>query len=297
MGCELWNAATGVRSCYAGNIHTRFSPSKAYPGPFEQISLHPGRMAQAAKWGDLTGKDRPDKPWLNGLPRVIFVGDMGDLFSEDVPFNYVRDEVFAAIRSPQGRRHIWMVLTKQPKRFADFARSSIADWPPNLVSGTSVTTQATTSRIKHLIDVPGWRFVSAEPMREEIDLTRCARVGGYGSSWIDALNGRYYSITPGTTGDPWRPCENVHLVIVGGESNQGSEKAHPFDLNWASKLAIECEMAGISYFLKQVGSRPYIGDGRGAYDDHTYYKVRDGHGGDWSEWPQSIRIRQFPAIA
>src|SRR3712207_7534850 len=42
----------------------------------------PGRMAEAALWSDLTGTDRPDKPWLNGMPRLIFISDMGDALSE-----------------------------------------------------------------------------------------------------------------------------------------------------------------------------------------------------------------------
>ena len=283
-GCEL-KVRGRKGTCYAAPIHEKRlarSMPDLYAADFHEIRLAPGRTANAAAWPDLRGKGRPDKPWMGLMPRVIFVGDMGDLFSKDVPFNYVRDEVFAAIRSPQGRRHIWMVLTKQPKRFADFARNSIADWPPNLVSGTSVTTQATTGRVRDLLGVPGHRFVSVEPMWEPIDLTQ----------YLDA----------------------VGLVIAGGESGDGSK---PCEFRWLRRLRDDCAEHGTSYFLKQLGSKPYgewkygnpptycLSRMRGGVLRNTTelsqyengrWRLRDGHGGNWDEWPDDLKIRQFPAI-
>src|SRR5687767_9401374 len=82
-GCELWNKQR--KTCYAGILHTRFGGvTPGYAPTFEQITEFPGRMAEAARWSDLTGTSRKEKPWLNGIPRTIFVSDMSDSLSSVV---------------------------------------------------------------------------------------------------------------------------------------------------------------------------------------------------------------------
>ena len=61
----------------------------------------------------------------------------------------------------------------------------------------------------------------------------------------------------------------------------------------------------MSCFVKQVGSRPVVYDG-GTGDqwcpDAPGYSqmgfqgkpLKDKKGGDWSEWPTDLRVRQFP---
>lgn len=276
-GCELWIRGK-VEKCYAGKIHERFAPSKAYPGPFEQIDLHPGRMAQAAKWPSLRGKDRPDKPWLNGMPRIIFIGDMGDLFSKGVPFEYIRDEVIAHIASKDGSRHLWMILTKQPKRLAEFAKWLENDqriqWPSNILSGTSITTKSTRSRITDLMSVPGDLFLSVEPMVESVSL----------EAWYELPD---QIVKPFSRPIEYLPVNKPKLVICGGESADTADKARPFNLQWARKLRDECAKYGAKYFLKQLGSN--------AWEDHVNQYVTKHHkGGDWNEWPEDIRRREFP---
>src|SRR6185295_13086529 len=79
-GCELWNDLG--RSCYAGQLHERFPNNKGFAPEFTTPKLFPGRMAEAARWPDLAGQQRPEKPWLGRMPRLIFVSDMGDALSE-----------------------------------------------------------------------------------------------------------------------------------------------------------------------------------------------------------------------
>jgi hypothetical protein len=45
----------------------------------------------------------------------------------------------------------------------------------------------------------------------------------------------------------------------------------------------------VPVFVKQLGSRPAEGDAR--------LRLRDGHGGDWSEWPADLRVREMPLPA
>lgn len=260
-GCELWNPAAGVKTCYAGILHTRFGgATKGYSPTFEELTMWPGRMAQAAAWPDLAGKSRKHKPWLDGLPRLIFVSDMSDALSADVPFDFLEREIVQTALSANGRRHHWLWLTKRPERMArlsDDLKGRGVAWPRNLWAGTSVTSQATTPRIGHLLrvgDEETIHFLSVEPQHGPIALGE--------------------------------PLSRIDWVIHGGESGRG---ATPFRLEWARDVRRQCREAGAAYFLKQLGSAAYAGDDRLKFDD--------GQAGDWTEWPDEVRVREVPRRA
>jgi protein gp37 len=214
-------------------------------------------MAEAARWADLTATVRKDKPWLNGLPRLIFVSDMSDALSAEVPFEFLENEIISIVASPNGQCHQWLWLTKRPDRMAQFSailKAKGVGWPKNLWAGTSITTQVTTSRIKSLLRVGDEytvRFLSVEPQRERIDL----------GEWLPRLD--------------W--------VLQGGESGRG---ARPFHLEWAVDLRSQCQHAGVAYFLKQLGST--------VFSEGQRLRLRNGHAGDWSEWPKEVRVREMP---
>lgn len=277
-GCELFVPGKGG-PCYAGALHEgRLAKSlpALYAPAFTEVRLAPGRMKQAAGWGDLRGVERPGKPWIPpATPRLIFVEDMGDLFSKAVPFEYVRDEVFGTATSPKGARHVYQILTKQPRRMAEFARWLAADcgcdWPENVWAGTSVTSRKTLKRVDYLTEVPAAvRFLSLEPLWERVDLLE--------------LHG---------DGVPTFP--DVQWVIAGGESHQGEHRARRFDLAWARSLRDQCKEANVPYFLKQLGSDPTDGPLYPGESKLRAVSLRDSHGGDWGEWPEDLKVREFPA--
>lgn len=273
-GCELWNDAR--KSCYAGQLHQLRSSHPGFSPDFDTPKLFPGRMKEAAGWSDLTGTERPEKPWLNGLPRLIFVSDMGDALSEHgaidnnnkpiadggVPFEFLKAEIIDAAISPKGQRHCWLWLTKRPQRLGQFC-----DWlsdnfdltlPANIWIGASVTTKAALARVAELAKIgppSSVRFVSAEPLWEEVSLTNYLK--------------------------------QISWVIAGGESAQG-ESPKEFQVAWAIRLMRECAQAGVPFFLKQLGSHVTV-NGRPI-------RFRDSHGGDWQEWPQILRVRQMPRV-
>lgn len=255
-GCELWNERR--RTCYAGVLHRRFGGvSSGYAPEFEQVTLFPGRMLRASRWPDLTGKKRKVKPWLDGMPRLIFVSDMSDALSESVEYPYLRDEVIENVKSEQGRRHRWLWLTKRPQRMAAFSKWLPDSWPTNLWVATSITTQQSTSRIKSLLKVGDehtTRFLSVEPQWEVINIEQ----------WLSQID--------------W--------VIQGGESGPN---ANTFHIEWAESLISQCGSYRVPYFLKQLGSS-VCWKGTQANYEHS-------HGGDWSEWPKRLRVRQFPPSA
>lgn len=254
-GCELWN--DNNKTCYAGALHRRFGGvSTGYAPTFDAVTKFAGRMELAARWSDLRGTKRSDKPWLNGLPRLIFVSDMSDALSQVIDFDYLREEVIDVARSPNGQRHCWLWLTKRPQRLAALSDSLGHQWPPNLWVGTSITTRKSTGRIPHLLKVGDehtTRFLSVEPQWESLSL----------SEWLPQLD--------------W--------VIQGGESGPA---AHDFHVEWAESVAEECRTAGVPYFLKQLGANVVR---RG-----VPFALMQSHGGDWSEWPRALRVRQLPSL-
>ena len=255
-GCELWCETN--KTCYAGILHDRFGGhTTGYASSFDQVTLFPGRMAKAAAWSDLRGQDRPNKPWLTGCPRMIFISDMTDSFSHVVTFEYLRDEVINNVITEKGKRHRWLWLTKRPKRMAEFSSWLInqgINWPEHLWAGTSVTVQKTTNRIADLLQVGDSstvRFLSIEPQIEEIDL----------NNYLPMID--------------W--------AIQGGESGRG---ARPFDIEWANNLRRACQERQVAYFLKQLGSNIRRHGER--------VKFVDSHAADWTEWPPELAVREVP---
>lgn len=277
-GCELWTPdPKGRRTCYAGVLHKMRGGNPGYAPTFLEPTEFAGRMAKAARWSDLAGKPRLDKPWLDGQRRKIFVSDMGDALSERIEFEFLHREILSVASSEYGNRHDWLWLTKRPERMARFSAYLTkyrTAWPRNLWAGTSITAPGYVKRIDALRavgDETTTRFLSVEPQTEYIKL-------------LGKLDG-------------------ISWVVQGGESGP---QAGGFDIAWARDTRDVCSEASVAYLLKQLGRRPYDGQPTGRFRTHEGRRqieiravplpLRDGHGGDWSEWPADLRVRQFPEV-
>jgi protein gp37 len=162
----------------------------------------------------------------------------------------------------------------------------------NVWLGVSVESQKyADERIPLLLQTPAAvRFLSVEPQLEAVSLAQPAP----GHSRHEGL------VDPTNLGVDW--------VIVGGESGPG---ARPFNLAWAESLQAQCKAAGVAFFMKQVGSVPMMSDElwrtaptmrllscanrNSVPDGYVPLKTSDRKGGDMSEWPESLRVREFPA--
>jgi hypothetical protein len=71
--------------------------------------------------------------------------------------------------------------------------------------------------------------------------------------------------------------------LVGGESGPN---ARPLHLAWAEEIVVQCRGAGVPCFVKQLGAVAYCSGKRVVFGDRK--------GGDWTEWPSRLRVRQFP---
>jgi protein gp37 len=178
-------------------------------------------------------------------------------------------------------------------------------WPlPNVWLGVSAEDQQRANeRIAQLLETPAAvRFISAEPLLGPINLHKvlCAKVRADVSAPTDVW------------GAECSPRGDLHWVIVGGESGPG---ARGCDVDAIRSIVEQCRDASVPVFIKQLGAGPYSSRAIHAFPkqplivgepteaqlqtmgrmlDAAAIYQRDRKGGDPSEWPEDLRIRQFP---
>lgn len=187
------------------------------------------------------------------------------------------------------------------------ARRLIDRWlrnhpPRNVWLGATVeNNEVARERVYKLGSIPSQvHFLSCEPLLSALDLTRIPHDAHHGYRY-DALRGQLHGvITRDILAAP-----KVQWVIVGGESG-AFDKVRPFHVEWARSLVKQCTAAGVPVFVKQMGSVVHAPEGCFADPRHSRpwgdagrveLKLVDNHGGNPDEWPEDIRIRQFPTVA
>lgn len=240
-------------------------------------------------------------------PRRIFVNSMSDLFHEDVPREFILKVFAVASFCPH---HQFQILTKRPDRTAELVSDPRVSapggelwdaavwlntvsppfdtslwsgrrpvWPlPNVWLGTSIESDDQLARAWELLKCPAAvRFLSCEPLLGPIANQPGQR------NWTDGID--------------W--------VIVGGESGPG---ARPCPVEAIRSVVRQCQEAGVPCFVKQWGSKPVCGCGGSVGDwakNHGERRAEcsrcgmvlpliDRKGGDPAEWPEDLRVRQFP---
>lgn len=108
----------------------------------------------------------------------------------------------------------------------------------------------------------------------------------------------------------WNPVRGCSRVSEGCRNCYAERQAArfagpqgPFDIAWARNTIAQCKSAGVACFVKQLGSAPRAlpQDAAGwPNQPHTdpfrdIVKLRNRWGGDWNEWPEDLRVREFPA--
>lgn len=310
-GCS--RTSPGCERCYAEKIAARFSDAGQ---PF-----HGYATRGPARWTRKVSllNEVLDTPMRWRKPTRVFANSMSDMFHESLSNESIAAVFGVMAACPQ---HTFHVLTKRATRMrewfewvdrhatliapadpdnpwwrvrlcvqhAPFAGMSssrapfaAATWPlPNVWIGVSVEDRKHgLPRVDVLRKIPAAvRWLSIEPQLEdlgEIDLR--------GISW----------------------------VVQGGESGPG---ARPFDLAWARSIVRQCRDADVPVFMKQLGSRPVGEWGEGKPPTRVVHSVgnlggpglvelsrrtngswvlTDRTAGAWiDEWPDDLRIRQFP---
>lgn len=210
-GCS--KVSTGCKNCYAEMMAKRFWGSRK----FTDVQCHFDRLDQPLHWRK---------------PRRIFVNSMGDLFHENVPFDFI-GKVWQTMGI--ALQHIFIILTKSPQRILDFwewtkmdlKETGLNEWHKgydalsNVWLGVSVEDQIDAdNRIPLLLQSrAAIRFVSIEPMLGIINLLK----------YIDVID--------------W--------VILGGESGNKARPMHP---DWVRYVRDQCVNVSVPFFFKQWGS-------------------------------------------
>jgi protein gp37 len=226
-----------------------------------------------------------------------------DIWDDEVPIEWLADYL-SLVHDTPNLDHL--ILTKRPElaldrlheamcpRHRGYGQDEIvmwpADWwegdkaPPHAWLGVSVENQAMAElRIPQLLAIPAAvRFLSVERMLEAIDLQSAA------------FNGA----------DSIKSLEGIHWVIFGGESGPG---ARPCNVDWIREGIKQCRQAGVPVFVKQVGANvrgpehempgdwPSAKFGNFGTGETRAIKLKDPKGGDMAEWPEDLRVREFPA--
>jgi len=280
-----WNPTTGCTKISPGCAHCYIERTPAFRIAGRKFDKNGHISLQLHNQRRLTQPLR----WRN--PRRIFVNSLSDLFHDDVP-DQVLHQVYHTMEAAHW--HTFQVLTKRPERMRAYLQwryGPDADTPRGRIPsrhiwhGVSVENQHfADERIPLLLDTPAAvRFISAEPLLGGVDLLLQPRRRCY----HDVLRGFIDNEYPD---QPRQPTAKLDWVIVGGESGPG---ARAFDLNWARSIIQQCHAAGVACFVKQLGAHAFEGEPENG-GGGPLYGLRDRKGGDPGEWPEDLRVREYP---
>jgi protein gp37 len=215
-----------------------------------------------------THPERLSIPLKHRKPTVYAVWN--DLFHEAVPDEFIT-RVLESISVCPKHTHTFLILSKRAARMADyFSRIKEAsrleycgdsmmeldgeyaathqdrrndpiclptDWPlPNLYNGLTVCNQQEwDEKKKYFVMIPGKKFLSIEPMLENIDL---------------GLSKTYKEPFFGWPDSEMQRQAKIDAVILGGETGPGARPMHP---DWVRSVRDQCQNAGVPFFFKGWG--------------------------------------------
>lgn len=263
-GCAKVHA--GCDHCYAEAFSNRYGHNLWGP--------HAPRKASKSAFRDVLKWQR--QAAADGVVRRVFVGSMMDIFEKPFPLidsqgaalpettGHLRTRFFEEV-VPACPNLLFLLLTKRPGNILKYIPEEWKATPPaNVMYGTSVVDQATADdMIPKLLEVPGRRFLSMEPLIGPVSLhgERYKIAQGLTGSidWLTGHETTNSSVFGG--GEAWEAryvyggedrdmTKCIEWVIVGGESGHG---ARPMAPSWAASLRDECTAAGTLFHFKQWG--------------------------------------------
>lgn len=232
--------------------------------------------------------------WQSGDTRIPW--DVAEQsYRAAITMNDVRQRLFATIDNTPNLD--WLLLTKRPENVR-YVWNSVDERPAgnlhkhrqNVWLGTSIAMQEDADRnIPKLLkcrDLAPVLFLSIEPMLGPVNIARFLESSD-GFCLRDNVDGN----DPIHRGDGGR---GINWVIVGGESGHN---ARPCDIVWIRSIVKQCESVGVPCFVKQLGAN-VRDSSRPVSNEREFWKLatKDKKGGDWNEWPEDLRVREFPTV-
>ncbi len=244
---------------------------------------------------DWTGPRKWDREAAKtGVRPWVFCASMADVFDNEVSLEW-RGRLWQLIYATPNLN--WILVTKRIGNAAKMLPAYFTTHFAHVGLVATVCNQEEADRdIPKLLATPAaWRGVSAEPLLGPIDFRWIAEPNDEADGVIDALLGCNWvdGSGRGVTFKPSRPGHEDRVmtrgvvnirptkldwIIVGGESGPHARPMHP---QWARDIRDHCATAGVSFFMKQLGTFSARG-------------LRDRKGADPSEWPEDLRIQEMP---
>ncbi len=203
--------------------------------------------------------------WGEPVRQRVFCASLGDWLDDEVPIEWLADLLALIHATP---RLDWLLLTKRPENWSGRIHQVFAqdvtfdlDWLSPWLDGKTpaniwIGVSAGADQ-EAALDIPARiHFLSCEPMLHALDTRHAARF-----DW----------------------------VIFGGESGANARRCY---LQWIYAGLNFCKANRIAAFVKQLGAQPVWGFPN--LQESEVAKLHDSHGGDWNEWPEDLRVREFP---
>lgn len=283
-GCA--RVSPGCVNCYAERQAIRHAgKGDHYEGLVKSVNGHPtwtGRLRMVPT--------RYEEPLKWKKPSMVFVDSMSDLFHKDVP-RMVLDRLFEVMAVAAW--HKFQILTKRARRMREYLTNTpppcwTPEPPKNIWLGVSCEDQERADeRIPELLATPAAvRFVSYEPALGPLDFNALADAVDTSYN-LNALSG-LRECPFGATVTRFTGTK-LDWVIVGGESGPG---ARQFDMGWVESVLKQCRAAKVPCFVKQMGAN-VVGPHPNSVNQTTW-SFTDRKGGTPAEWPEHLRVREWP---
>jgi protein gp37 len=229
-------------------------------GPGFGVTIHPDALTDPLRWRK---------------PTTVFVNSMSDLFHARVPRDFISQVFATMLLTPQ---HTYQILTKRPERMQrilgeySFWGGVVADAMEMFEKsgGTPSPTQTQPGGQCALLNVWLGSSIESDKYVRRADALRATPAAV-----------RFISAEPLLGPLPSLDLTDIDWLIAGGESGPDSR---PMDLGWVRALIAKCRESGAAPFVKQLGALQTTGP-------------KDKKGGDWSNWPADLRVREYPTIA
>lgn len=314
-GCT--KVSDGCKNCYAEARNKRFSAGANWGKGKPRRRTSPATWRKPLKWNEwpfICGRcgrgwscagrcleTMEHDPCGGELRRQRAFPSLCDWLDGEVQIEWFTDFLYLVFKTPNID---WLLLTKRIENCLDHLAKALKyaffnaskymdkpgfmDWldewcqgkpPCNVWLGVSVENQEMADkRIPELLKIPARvRFLSCEPLLGPLDLA------------FDEIE------QDSPDEKPIRKLTEsgclIDWVIVGGESGPG---ARPCNIQWIQSIKGQCRLANVPCFVKQMGAASIEELLAGGL-----YRLAFKHkkGGDPSEWPESLRVREFPVLA
>lgn len=222
----------------------------------------PRRKTGPHNWGEPA---RWNRALIAGKPigRKVFACSMADFFDNEVPDEW-RAEAWPIIEQTRALR--WQLCTKRIGNVRKMV-------PPHWTSYVDFSTRPfQTVWPKHV----GVLATMVDQEEVDRDMPKLLELKRFGCPWVGV------SYEPALGPISFRETGRPDWVIIGGESGP---QARVFDQDWAVALLDECALGMAAVFMKQLGSNVSA----------RYRTEITGKGDKPAEWPDYLRVQEFPA--